>query len=175
MGNGGLHISQRCVGALKGFETGANRDPISGKQTPLPHGQPALRAYLCPSNKWTCGWGSRRGVTQRTVWTVPQCEAAFGSDVMIMEAGVRREIGNAPTTQGQWDALVSFAFNCGLDEDRDGKAEGLGDSTLLRLHLAGRYADAAKQFDLWVHGPGGKVLPGLEERRATERGWYEGE
>lgn len=172
--NGGLHVSQRCVGAIKGWETGAKRDPISGKQTPLPHGEPALVGYLCPSKVWTAGWGSTRGVNQRTVWTRPQAEAAFGSDIMMTEQGVRQLLGDVPTAQGQFDALVSFAFNVGLDIDADTKAEGLGDSTLLKLHLLGRYADAAKQFDFWDHGAGGVVLAGLEERRATERGWYEG-
>jgi lysozyme len=76
-------------------------------------------------------------------------------------------------TQAQFDALVSFAFNCGSDIDQDTKAEGLGDSTLLKHHKAGRFDAAEKAFHSWIYG-GGKKLPGLVKRRKSEADLYAG-
>lgn len=83
-------------------------------------------------------------------------------------------LAGRPTTQGQFDALVSFAYNVGLDIDDDDKAEGLGDSTLLRKHLAGDFAGAAAQFALWNKNDG-RVMNGLTRRRAAEAALYRGE
>lgn len=75
-------------------------------------------------------------------------------------------------TQGMWDAMLSFAFNMGLDDDDDTKPEGLGDSRLLRLVNLGSFEAAAEEFALWVHASG-KVAPGLVKRRAAERAMFE--
>ncbi len=66
-------------------------------------------------------------------------------------------------TQAQFDAMVGFAFNCG--------EAALKSSTLLKKHLAGDHAGAAKEFARWNKG-GGKVLPGLVKRRAAEAALY---
>lgn len=75
-------------------------------------------------------------------------------------------------TQGMWDAMLSFALNVGLDDDDDTKPEGLGDSRLLRLVNLGSFAEAAEEFDLWIYS-GGKVIPGLINRRAADRAMFE--
>lgn len=126
----------------------------------------------------TGGWGSTRdengkpfvlGVTRdRAYW-----DALFARDLSSVETGVNVLLGGAPTTQAQFDALCSFAYNVGLDNDGDGIAEGLGDSTLLKRHKAGDYAGAATQFLLWNKAKG-KVLAGLTRRRAAEAAMYEG-
>lgn len=92
-------------------------------------------------------------------------------DMARFEAGVNMLIGNAPTTQNQFDALVSFAYNVGLDIDDDDIAEGLGDSTLLKKHLRGDYAGAKAEFAKWNKSKG-KVLNGLTRRRAAEAALY---
>jgi hypothetical protein len=67
--------------------------------------------------------------------------------------------------QHQFDALVSFAFNCG---------EGaLAKSTLLRKVNNKDFAGAAQEFHKWTHG-GGRVLPGLVRRRASESLLFQG-
>jgi GH24 family phage-related lysozyme (muramidase) len=74
------------------------------------------------------------------------------------EAAVRRLV-KVPLEPWQYDALVSFAYNCG---------EGnLGKSTLLKKVNANDFAGAAKEFAKWNKG-GGKVLAGLTRRRASE-------
>ena len=95
----------------------------------------------------------------------------FARDLARFEDGVTTLIGNAPTTQNQFDALVSFAYNVGLDIDADDVAEGLGDSTLLKKHLRGDYAGAAAEFAKWKMAKG-KVLNGLVRRRKAEADLY---
>lgn len=63
---------------------------------------------------------------------------------------------SVPLNQNQFDALVSFAFNVGL--------EALGGSTLLRVLNDGDYQGAAEQFGQWVHGGGEEIRPGLSPR-----------
>ena len=64
-----------------------------------------------------------------------------------------------PLTQGQFDVLVSFAFNFGEAK--------LASSTLLKLLNAGDYDGARKQINRWVYS-NGKKLDGLIRRRARE-------
>lgn len=133
-------------------------------------------AYLpTPRDRWTVGWGSTgTDIGPGTVWTREQCDARFAAHLEIFAEGVRKALGGAPTTQGQFDALVSFAYNVGLDDDADNIAEGLGDSTLLRKHKAGDHAGAAAEFAKW-NKQKGRVLNGLTRRRRAERNMYLGE
>lgn len=124
----------------------------------------------------TIGWGSTSDLDGNPIklgtrWTREMGDAKFAQDLAEFEEGVNRLIGSAPTTQNQFDALVSLAYNVGLDIDEDTRAEGLGDSTLLRKHLAGDYAGAAREFSKWVFNDG-KRLRGLERRRADEAALY---
>ena len=61
----------------------------------------------------------------------------------------------------QFDALTSFHFNTGA----------LGRSTLLKRHLAGETAAAAREFSRWNRA-GGRVLKGLVRRRNAEARLY---
>lgn len=126
----------------------------------------------------TGGWGTTRdengqplklGVTYgRDYWLKLKAR-----DMAEFELGVNLLLGSAPTSQHQFDALVSFAYNVGLDIDDDDKAEGLGDSTLLKRHLAGDYTGAQAQFAGWRFAKG-KELAGLVRRRAAEAKLYGG-
>lgn len=62
--------------------------------------------------------------------------------------------------QAQFDALVSFAYNCGVG--------ALAGSTLLRLIKAGHPGLAAREFKKWDKA-GGVALAGLTRRREAER------
>lgn len=137
-----------------------------------------LEAYPDPGSRdgkpWTIGWGSTgAGIVKGLKWTQAQADARFLSDLAKFEDGVTRLIGGAPTTQGQFDALVCIAYNIGLDEDADTIAEGLGDSTLLRKHKAGDFEGAAKAFASWRFNDG-REMRGLVRRRAAEARLYRG-
>lgn len=132
-----------------------------------------LVGYLpTPNDVPTIGYGSTgKSIHVGDRWTPQMAQARFMTDLMAFGAGVNRLLDGAPTSQSQFDALVSLAYNIGLDEDADTKAEGLGDSTLLRKHKAGDYAGAAAEFLKW-NKQAGKVLRGLTRRRKAERAIY---
>lgn len=94
-------------------------------------------------------------------------EAWLREDLAGFSAGVSKLV-KVPVNDYQFGALVSFAYNVGLDIDADTQAEGLGDSSLLRFLNLGMYQRAADQFPLW-NKSGGQVLRGLTRRRQAER------
>ena len=120
------------------------------------------KSYICPAGVRTIGWGSTHHgghtINQDTVWTLEQCHHAFAKDMQHFEAAVRRLV-KVTLEPWQFDALVSFTYNCG-----DGN---LSKSTLLKKVNAGDFEGAALEFPKWNRG-GGKVLPGLVRRRASE-------
>ncbi len=133
-----------------------------------------VEAYPDPKTggaPWTIGWGcTGPHITKGTVWTVQQCVDEFDRRLDGFERDVNSLV-KAPVTQGQFDALVSFAFNCGSDIDADTKAEGLGDSTLLRKLNAADYEGAAGEFCKWI-SRGSPAEHGLRNRRAAEVALY---
>lgn len=121
-----------------------------------------LKAYKCPAGIWTVGYGSTGPhVKSGMEITEAQANALLMLDVSRFETGVNALA--SCKTQGQFDALVSFAFNLGLGN--------LDSSTLLKKHKAGDYAGAADQFPRWNKSDG-MALPGLVKRRAAERELY---
>lgn len=127
-----------------------------------------FKPYHCPANVLTIGWGHTnhhgRHFDASTRWTARECHEAFLDDMAGFEKAVRRLV-KVPLTDHQYDALVSFCYNCG---------EGnLAKSTLLKRVNAGDHSGAAAEFHRWNKG-GGKVLPGLTRRRASESLLYQG-
>ncbi len=171
--------SPQCKHLIVSFEGYAERLPDGGCRaypdpgSPMGQGKyPKNGPDVSRGKPWTIGFGATGpGITRGTVWTLDQAERAFDEHIAFFAAGVNRLLRGAKTTQNQFDALVSFAYNVGLDEDSDKLAEGLGDSTLLRKHLAGDYAGAAAEFAKW-NKAGKKVLAGLTRRRAAEAALY---
>jgi lysozyme len=160
----GMRTSASGIALIHSFETlrlTAYRDPGSATGLPI-----------------TNGWGTTieengKPIILGTVWTKEKADRLFTRDLTATELGVNLLLGNALTTQRQFDALVSFAYNVGLDIDEDDKAEGLGDSTLLRKHKAADYLGAADEFPKWNKNDG-KVMAGLTRRRKDERALYLG-
>ena len=115
-------------------------------------------AYRCPAGKWTCGIGHTSGVTATTTCTRKEAEQWLKEDLAPVEAYVNTI--EQVRTQGQYDALVDFAYNLGLGN--------LKSSTLLRKIKAGApVAEIQEQFRRWVYA-GGKKLKGLVRRREWE-------
>lgn len=125
-----------------------------------------LEAYPDPGHAsgdpWTIGWGSTGPDIHRgTVWTQEMCDARLASDVAKFAASVERLLDDAPATDNQFAAMVSFHYNTGK----------LGASTLFRLHKAKQYALAQAEFAKWCNS-GGKRMAGLVRRRAAEAALY---
>lgn len=131
-----------------------------------------LKAYLCPAGVLTIGWGhTGADVKPGMVITLAEAERLLDADLKLFEEGVNKLV-KAYISQNQFDALVSFAFNIGLDIDADSIAEGLGDSTLLKLVNANPGDVRIKaEFKKWNKAKG-VVLPGLTRRREAELNLY---
>ena len=125
----------------------------------------AFEAYPDPGtggDPWTIGWGSTgRGIAHGTVWTQAECDTRLERDLARYAADVTRALGQAPTSQGQFDALVSFHYNTGA----------IAKATLTKLHRAGQYDAAAHEFGKWINA-GGKPMAGLVRRREAEAALY---
>ena len=126
----------------------------------------SFEAYPDPGSDdghpWTIGWGSTGpDVKPGTVWSRDDCDQRFRRDMQRYADQVSRAIGNVPTTQNQFDALVSFHYNTGA----------IGTATLTRKHKARDYAGAKAEFARWNKNAG-RVMRGLVRRRAAEAELY---
>lgn len=121
--------------------------------------------YLCPANIPTIGYGSTYYPDGRKVQlTDKPINEAKAMDILCQVSeykvdGINRYL-NIQLKQHQFDALVSFVYNVGLEAFRN--------STMLRKINAGDIKGAAKEFDRWVYSNGSK-LRGLVRRREDEK------
>ena len=130
-----------------------------------------LKPYLCSAKVPTIGYGSTRYEDGRRVTLRDQpisldtAERLLRHDLERTVKGVS-SFATTKLKQCQFDALVSLAYNIGL--------EAFKRSTLLRKLNAGDYDGAASEFARW-NKAGGRVLAGLSNRRERERATFCGE
>lgn len=98
--------------------------------------------------------------------TQKEAELLLLTDLSYFEKAVTNLLNNCSCTQSQFDALVCFAFNVGVN--------ALAASTLLKKFKAGDIRGAADEFLRWnkATSPETKstiVLKGLTLRRQAER------
>lgn len=137
------------------------------------------KPYQCPALLWTVGVGhvidpnhariplaDRKQLPIPAGWdrvlTMEEVDEILRQDLRRFESGVLR-LCPGTTSQGQFDALVSFAFNVGLGN--------LQKSTIRMKHNRGEHEAAAEAFLMWTKA-GGRELPGLVKRRKDERALY---
>jgi lysozyme len=118
------------------------------------------RVYPDMAGYPTVGYGHKLlpGETFPNRITEAEASALLRKDVGWAESAVTREV-KVPLTQGQFDALVDFTFNCG--------AGTLRRSTALRLLNLGQYAAVPAQLEKYDIA-GGVICKHLEERRVAE-------
>ena len=117
-----------------------------------------LTAYRDAAGVPTIGYGHTKGVRMGDRISPLWAKELLQMDVDETEREVR-ELGVA-RTEGQLDALTSFAFSVGI--------ERLKFSTLLEvIRKGGSKQQIKKEFKRWVYA-GGKRLKGLELRREWE-------
>jgi len=137
------------------------------------------KVYKCPARLYTIGVGhvlypeqnklkleDRDAYPLRPednrIFSMEEVNAILEKDLMRFEQGVEK-LCNVPLTQGMFDALVSFSFNCGLGL--------LQRSTLRQKVLRGDMEGAAEELLKYCKA-GGKILKGLENRRKDERALF---
>lgn len=120
------------------------------------------KAYRCPAGVWTIGYGHTAGVRQGMTISEREADKLLREDVGKVETAVN-SLGIC-SRQGEFDALVSFAFNIGI--------QALKGSSLLRcIERGDSKREIQRQFRRWVYS-GGKVLAGLVIRREWEAKRY---
>lgn len=118
-----------------------------------------LAAYQCPAGVWTIGYGHTAGVKKGMRISQEEADKMLADDVAVFEKRVR-DLVIAPLNPYQMDALVSFAYNCGL---------AAFEKSTLRKRVNNQEPTEAicAEFGKWVHS--GKMrLEGLVRRRAAE-------
>lgn len=117
-----------------------------------------LKAYKDVVGIPTIGYGHIKGVKMGDVITKEQALDMLHEEVNEYSDAVDKYV-KVPLTQQQFDVLVSFTYNMGIDAFKD--------STLLRYLNMGMYEDAARQILRWIWA-GGRQIDGLVNRRNIE-------
>lgn len=121
-----------------------------------------LKAYKCPGDVWTIGYGHTAGVKHGMVISERQAEEYLKADLIAFEKYLNG-LGLA-LNQNQFDALISFIYNVGTGN--------FSSSTLLRKVRANPQDNfIMDEFLSWVYSKG-RVLPGLQRRRLAEMKLY---
>lgn len=125
-----------------------------------------LTAYWDPIGKvWTVGYGhTGPDVTEGTVWTLAQAEAALAEDLNTAADEVDRAFPWAESMGVvRWSVLVNMAFNMGLD--------GLEEfHMMLAAAQRGDWVEAAAQMleSLWATQVKGRALRLAQQMRTGE-------
>ena len=133
----------------------------------------SLVAYKCPAGKWSIGYGNTfyaDGTPVQENDKIDQATANQLFDIVLQkfETQVRGILGNtlcATLPKESIDALISFAYNCGVGS--------LSKSTLLKKVRADKtdLVGIKAEFAKW-NKSNGKVLNGLTRRRNAEAEMY---
>ncbi|HKG15730.1 MAG TPA: lysozyme [Pyrinomonadaceae bacterium] len=159
-------LNQTGVDLIKSFEGIRDGDPSTVNLDP----------YVDPVGIYTIGWGhaivwgqgflrtstpNSKAIAKQLYpdgLTMAQAETLLRNDLHATSIPVEGLV-KVPISDNQFAALVSFAFNVGVNNLRN--------STLLRKLNARDYGGAALEFAKW-NKAGGRVLAGLTRRRTAE-------
>lgn len=128
-----------------------------------------LEAYKCPANVVTIGWGSvldSKGNPFQMGAKITQADAdlLLKNEVDRKAKFLNKELGKTEITQNQFDALLSFQYNCGN--------AALSRSTLFRrVKTDPNDSFIISEFAKW-NKAGGKEVKGLSIRRSMESKLY---
>lgn len=112
-----------------------------------------------PGDVPTVGFGTTEGVKMGDTITPPQAVRRALQDVAKYEGALKGCI-KVPLHQYEYDAALQLSYNIG--------PTAFCKSTVARRFNAGDYQGACDAFLMW-NKVGGKVIPGLTKRRASER------
>lgn len=124
-------------------------------------------AYKDAAGTWTIGYGHTGAVHSGDVTTQAQAAIMLQMDLQQTAAAVSSMTDDVTTSDHEYGALVSLAYNIGVGAFRG--------SSVLKYHRAGKQALAAGAFLLWDQAHvDGRLQPvkGLLARREAEAGYY---
>lgn len=116
-----------------------------------------LTAYKCPAGVYTIGYGHTKGVKKGDTITKQQADLLLAMDVKRFENHVnnRAKEWGYKFTSNEFSALVSFAFNIGSIDQLTANGTRSKATIAIKMPL--------------YRKSNGKVLKGLEKRRADEK------
>ena len=120
-----------------------------------------LTTYKCVSTEkyYTIGYGHYGADVKAGMQiTKAQAEAYLRQDLATAEAAVSKYCNGFTPNQNQYDALVSFTYNCGAGN--------------LRKLVTGRTVATVAEKITQYNKSGGKVLAGLVRRRTEEKALF---
>jgi lysozyme len=143
--------SSRCIDLIKQFEG------------------LSLKSYKCPANVWTIGYGSTHYEDTSKVKEGEKITLQRAEDLLKWEISMlSTRFPKLDINQNQFDALISFAFNVGLN--------AFLNSTLLKIIKKNpddlEICDELKKWSKARQSGRLKVLPGLLRRRTAECNLY---
>lgn len=121
-----------------------------------------LEGYLCPAGVPTIGYGHTRTADLGKTITPEKAEKLLIKDIENVEKALY-SISHT-LTQNQFDALVSFGFNVGV--------QAFKQSTLISIVKKDPYSHRIRrEFMKWVYVRG-RITKGLKNRRIAEADLY---
>ena len=135
-----MKVSQECIDLVKFFE---GFEP---------------KAYLCPANVWTIGYGRTKNVKEGDELTELQAERDLLEELDEFAEQVLNTV-KISLDQNELDALTSWTYNLGVGN--------LQSSTLLKKLNSGDKNSVPSEMLRW-NKAAGKVLAGLTRRREAE-------
>lgn len=114
-----------------------------------------LSAYKCPAGVWTIGYGHTSEVYEGMVISQAQADRLLVEDVQVYANAVDKYQSRFNFNQNEYDALVSFTYNCGVG------------SLNAVMACCNTKQEIAEECKLYNKG-GGVVLAGLVRRREEE-------
>lgn len=149
-----MHMSpdgENLIKSFEGLELAAYPDPGTGDEP------------------WTIGWGHTSAAGSPKVFRGLRITRAEADEILRKDLEpVEREVSKlvkVALTQNQFDALVSFAFNCGT--------ANLAKSTLLKRVNAKEFDKVPAEFMKWTKA-NGREMKGLVRRRRAEAAMWRG-
>jgi lysozyme len=119
----------------------------------------------------TIGWGhTGADVRVGNVWTQERADDQFARDLNDFAYHVDQLLAGAPTTDNQFAAMVSLAYNVGIGRLKP-TPKGFIASAVLANHRKQDFEEAADCFSHFTK-QAGVVLRGLVRRRNAEAALY---
>lgn len=115
-----------------------------------------LTAYRCPANILTIGWGRTSGVYEGMVISQAQADQFLFEDVQRFVNAVNQYQARFNFNQNEFDALVSFTYNCGAG------------SLANVMSCCNTKQEIAEECKLYNRSSTGQILNGLVRRREEE-------
>lgn len=116
-----------------------------------------LHAYRCPAGVLTIGYGHTQNVKENDVITYSQADLYLYQDVQSAVKSVNKYDDIYNFSQNEFDALVSFTFNCGVK------------NLNLLLDKGNRDKKTIAEKMLLYNKANKKVVQGLVNRRKAEQ------